>query len=53
VDHRVAARLRQAGVEHLDHDIGHGQRLAGLLAGRGHVAGNHWMDIVFLFFSRQ
>ena len=29
--------LRQAGVKDLDHDIGHGQRFAGLLAGRGHV----------------
>ena len=39
VDHRIAGSHRQAGIEHLDDDIGHGQRFGRLLAGGGHVTG--------------
>ena len=38
VDHRVAAGARQAGIDHLDHEVYLGQRLRSLLAGAGHVA---------------
>ena len=39
VNHRIAARLRQAGIEDFDDDIGHGQRFGCFFAGGGHVTG--------------
>ena len=51
VNHRIAGCLRQAGVQHFDDDIGHGQRFARFFAGLGHVTGEPLNGHAFFLFK--